>query len=88
MDERGRDRPEDELTYWRDCGADRYLLKIETFDEALYARCRPGLTVADRLDRLEALRRAGGGVWVGRSIRSGQLAGAANASPLWAILSS
>ena len=53
------DRPEDELTYWRDCGADRYLLKIETFDEALYARCRPGLTVADRLDRLEALRRAG-----------------------------
>ncbi|MYL82769.1 [FeFe] hydrogenase H-cluster radical SAM maturase HydE [Desulfovibrio aerotolerans] len=53
------DRPEDELAYWRDCGADRYLLKIETFDEALYARCRPGLTVADRLNRLEALRRAG-----------------------------
>ena len=41
-----------------------------------------------RPQSLQALRRAGGGVWVGRSIRSGQLAGAANASPLWAILSS
>ena len=53
------DRSADELAYWRECGADRYLLKIETFDEALYARCRPGLTVADRLARLDALRRAG-----------------------------
>ena len=53
------DRTEAELARWRDCGADRYLLKIETFDEALYAHCRPGLTVADRLARLAALRRAG-----------------------------
>ncbi|UJX42589.1 [FeFe] hydrogenase H-cluster radical SAM maturase HydE [Desulfovibrio sp. JY] len=53
------DRPAADLDYWRSCGADRYLLKMETFDEALYARSRPGLTVADRLGRIEALRAAG-----------------------------
>jgi len=53
------DRPDEDLAYWRSCGADRYLLKVETFDKALYAQCRPGLALADRLRRLEALRRAG-----------------------------
>lgn len=53
------DRPEADLAHWRESGADRYLLKVETFDEALYAHCRPGLALADRLARLETLRRAG-----------------------------
>ena len=53
------DRPASDLDYWRALGADRYLLKMETFDETLYARSRPGLTVADRLGRIEALRAAG-----------------------------
>ncbi|EKO37542.1 MAG: (FeFe) hydrogenase H-cluster radical SAM maturase HydE [Solidesulfovibrio magneticus str. Maddingley MBC34] len=53
------DRLEDELLFWRERGADRYLLKVETFDEALYAASRPGLALADRLKRLETLRRAG-----------------------------
>lgn len=53
------DRPLEDFDYWRGCGADRYLLKVETFDAALYARCRPGLRLADRLARVEALRRAG-----------------------------
>jgi biotin synthase len=53
------DRPEEDLLAWREYGADRYLLKIETFNEALYARSRPGLTLADRLGRIETLRRAG-----------------------------
>jgi len=53
------DRPESDFTYWRELGADRYLLKIETFDAALYAKARPGLTLADRLRRVEALREAG-----------------------------
>ena len=53
------DRPDEDLAFWREAGADRYLLKVETFDEALYANCRPGLTLADRLRRLESLRRLG-----------------------------
>lgn len=53
------DRPRVDLDYWRSLGADRYLLKMETFDETLYARSRPGLTVADRLSRIETLRAAG-----------------------------
>jgi len=53
------DRPLEDFAYWREIGADRYLLKIETFDEVLYANSRPGLTLADRLGRIEALRKAG-----------------------------
>jgi biotin synthase len=53
------DRPEADFAFWRELGADRYLLKIETFDEALYSRSRPGLHLADRLKRVEALRRVG-----------------------------
>jgi biotin synthase len=49
----------DTYAYWRDCGADRYLLKMETFDEALHARLRPGCTVADRLARVEMLQSLG-----------------------------
>jgi len=53
------DRPAEDFLSWREIGADRYLLKIETFDENLYAACRPGLRLSDRLARVEALRRAG-----------------------------
>jgi len=53
------DRPQADIDYWRELGANRYLLKVETFDEALYARSRPGLTLADRLARVEALQKAG-----------------------------
>lgn len=53
------DRPEADFLSWREVGADRYLLKVETFDEALYARSRPGLALADRLARVEWLRKAG-----------------------------
>ncbi|WP_300161734.1 [FeFe] hydrogenase H-cluster radical SAM maturase HydE [Solidesulfovibrio sp.] len=53
------DRPESDVLYWREHGADRYLLKVETFDEALYAKSRPGLRLADRLARVESLRKAG-----------------------------
>ncbi len=53
------DRPEADFAYWRELGADRYLLKVETFDAALYARSRPGLALADRLARIEALQKAG-----------------------------
>ena len=44
---------------WREAGADRYLLKLETLDEDLYARLRPGRKLAQRLRALEELRNLG-----------------------------
>ncbi len=49
------DHDRDIYKYWRACGADRYLLKMETFDRELHARFRPGQSVAGRLSRLEML---------------------------------
>jgi biotin synthase len=40
---------------WREAGADRYLLKMETFDESLHARLRPGCSPATRLRAFERL---------------------------------
>jgi len=40
---------------WREAGADRYLLKMETFDESLHARLRPGCSPATRLRAFEHL---------------------------------
>ena len=34
---------------WREAGADRFLLKIETTDEALYTRLHPGMSYKNRL---------------------------------------
>ena len=44
---------------WREAGADRYLLKIESANEANYARLRPGKTLASRLDCLADLAALG-----------------------------
>jgi len=44
---------------WRAAGADRYLLKFETSNEALYARLRPGSALRDRIAALRALRDLG-----------------------------
>lgn len=49
----------DAYRLWRDSGADRYLLKVETTDETLHARLRPGQTAASRLKHLDTLRRLG-----------------------------
>lgn len=51
----------DDTTYrlWRDSGADRYLLKLETTDETLHARLRPGMTAFQRLQHVESLQRMG-----------------------------
>lgn len=40
---------------WKKAGADRYLIKHETADPALYARMHPGDTLANRLDALKRL---------------------------------
>lgn len=44
---------------WRKAGADRFLLKAETLDQALYARLRPGRTLGQRLESLAALHSLG-----------------------------
>ncbi|WP_319762746.1 [FeFe] hydrogenase H-cluster radical SAM maturase HydE [Maridesulfovibrio sp.] len=49
------DHGRDSYKFWRDCGADRYLLKMETFDKRLHAMLRPGQSVSKRLDHLEML---------------------------------
>jgi biotin synthase len=52
-------RPRDVYAYWRDCGMDRYLLRFETSDPALFARHHPGRTLADRVRCLHDLRALG-----------------------------
>jgi biotin synthase len=65
------ERSEEELRLWREAGADRYLLRFETSDQALFRAIHPGPRKGSP-DRLAILRRlknlgyeAGGGVMVG-----------------------
>jgi biotin synthase len=65
------ERDDDELALWREAGADRYLLRFETSNRALYDRIhppRPGRR-SDRLAMLQTLRRmgyeVGSGVMIG-----------------------
>ena len=60
---------------WRKAGADRYLLKLETLDEALYASLRPGRKLAERLRALEHLAE------LGYETGSGLIAGLPGESP-------
>lgn len=61
----------DEFRLWRQAGADRYLLRFETSDAALYRTLHPALTPGEpgRIELLLALKQlgyeAGGGVMVG-----------------------
>lgn len=65
------ERSDDDTRAWREAGADRYLLRFETSDPALYERIHPDLPgrVSDRLAQLERLRafgyEIGSGVMVG-----------------------
>jgi biotin synthase len=65
------ERSEVDLNAWRQAGADRYLLRFETSNRALYERIHPSLN-GRRSDRLEILRmltemgyEAGSGVMIG-----------------------
>ncbi len=49
----------DEYKMWRQAGADRYLLKMETFDEVLYAKMHPQMSFAHRLNCLNNLAKLG-----------------------------
>ncbi len=65
------ERPDEDLAAWRDAGADRYLLRFETSDPALYQRIHPPLggRPSDRFAVLTRLRElgyeVGSGVMVG-----------------------
>ncbi len=65
------ERPDADLEAWRAAGVDRYLLRFETSDEALYRRIHPDLPgrVSDRLAMLRTLQElgyeAGTGIMVG-----------------------
>ncbi len=65
------ERDEDELTAWRAAGADRYLLRFETSNRALFERIHPprNSQPVDRLAQLKTLRalgyEVGSGVMVG-----------------------
>ena len=51
--------PDESYRQLRDAGADRYLLKFETSDPALYKRIKPGDSLNERIDRIERLHALG-----------------------------
>ncbi|WP_300670327.1 [FeFe] hydrogenase H-cluster radical SAM maturase HydE [Desulfoluna sp.] len=55
LGERGREA----FSHWRDCGADRYLLKMETMDRSIYTTLRPGCDFDARLAGVRTLQALG-----------------------------
>lgn len=53
------ERTKEEYAYWKQAGADRFLLRHETSDPDLFARLRPGRTLAQRVQCLLWLRELG-----------------------------
>lgn len=52
-------RPRETYRYWQECGMDRYFLRFETSDAALFARLHPGSNLDDRLRCLHDLKALG-----------------------------
>ena len=52
-------RSRDVYAYWRDCGMDRFLLRFETSDPALFSRIHPDCSLEERLSCLRTLRELG-----------------------------
>jgi len=52
-------RPREVYARWKAAGADRYLMRFETSDEALYSQLKNGARLADRLRALDSLRDLG-----------------------------
>jgi biotin synthase len=55
----------DDYAYLKECGADRYLLKHETANEALYAELHPGESLQHHLDCLRNIKKLGYGTGSG-----------------------
>jgi biotin synthase len=53
------ERALDDYKLWKESGADRYLLKMETADETLYASMHPQMSFLQRLNCLDVLRELG-----------------------------
>jgi biotin synthase len=55
------ERDDEDLRLWREAGADRYLLRFETGDRALYRHVHPSLPghLSDRLGQLQRMRAMG-----------------------------
>ncbi len=53
------ERDESDYLYWRQCGADRYLMKHETADEEIYASLHPGQTLKSRVEKLKYIKSIG-----------------------------
>lgn len=51
--------PLESYKFFKECGADRYLLKHETSDPDIYARLHMGYTLQTRLDCLRAIKASG-----------------------------
>ncbi len=49
----------DEYKAFKEAGADRYLLRIETTDEKLYTEMHPGVNIENRFDCLDNLKKLG-----------------------------
>ena len=62
------ERPYEDYALWREAGADRYLLRLETADEALYSRFNPGMSWSERVRCLKDLRSLGYEVGTGSLI--------------------
>ncbi|MCL2505937.1 MAG: [FeFe] hydrogenase H-cluster radical SAM maturase HydE [Alphaproteobacteria bacterium] len=52
-------RSKDVFAFWRNCGADRYLMRFETSDKELFEKIHPDCTLKERLECLDNLREAG-----------------------------
>ncbi len=63
------ERPYEAYRSLKEAGCDRYLLRFETSDEALYERLRPGRKLKDRINCLEHLKKldyqTGSGIMIG-----------------------
>jgi len=63
------ERPRADFALWKDAGADRYLLRVESSDPALYASMHTGRALETRLRCLDDLRslgyQVGSGIMVG-----------------------
>ena len=53
------ERSKEEYSAWKEAGADRFLLKIETTDEDIYAALHPGMSLKNRIECLKNLKGLG-----------------------------
>lgn len=51
--------PKDHYSFWKEAGADRYLLKIETTAEKLYDSIHPGMSYENRIECIRNLKSLG-----------------------------